>query len=460
MSGATRIPQSATPVRRTAPELHKTAEARARALTEPKSEKTSEVLATTSLAPASALRERAASTTTAVDAFEVRRAADVAGSLSPAPGLPAIPARRLPALRAALADPAVPPMRFSSVDVPEQVMSALRAAKRILVVGHIPPDGDCVGSAAGLAAALRATGKDAIAVVDDALPSACRAIDAHKSVRRAAAAEGPFDLVVLVDVAQRDRLGRASDALAQAQHVLVVDHHQDTPTREGFALRPDQTLTTWVDPHADAAAVLVGGIAARLGEASLAASQQMLAASIYTDTLGFRAPGTDRQSLQLFKGVVGSEAALDALEAALRPRLPPEAAEIAAAVPAQITPHGAAILVDAATWQALGAAARRADPDMTDGDLRGVLCDRLDEQRDIHGVACMVIEEPGGVRISARSLHDGTAARIATALGGGGHGRSAGGFVQRPFDELAVELSRAMTTAGLAQTARLRSGRL
>lgn len=407
-------------------------------------------------------------TIVAADAFDGTpgpvRAAAVASSASSQAALPALPQRRLPPLREAIADPTVTPLPWSSVPVPDAVVDVLRNARRVLVVGHVPPDGDCVASAAGLVAALRAVGKDAVAVVDDALPAACRAIDGAGRVQRAADVDGPFDVVVLVDVAQVPRIGGAAAFLGQAGHVVVVDHHEDVPARSTFGVRDDQGLTSWVASSADAAAVLVGGIAAALSAPAIAAAEKTLAAGLYTDTLGFRAPGADRRTLQLFKTVVGDTATLDALERSLQPRLPPAATAIIDTLVAGATMHKGSkspvVVVDAPAWQALGVAARAADAQMTDGDLRGVLCDRLDALRDKHGAAMMLIEEPQGVRLSTRSIDDGFARTVAEHLGGGGHGRAAGGFVRRPLRDVEGDLARALDAVTLAQQARVRAGRL
>jgi c-di-AMP phosphodiesterase-like protein len=124
--------------------------------------------------------------------------------------------------------------------------------------------------------------------------------------------------------------------------------------------------------------------------------------------------------------------------------------------------HGAAqLVVDGARWQALQACARRADPALTDGDLRGALCDRLDHLRDVHSVATLLIEEPTGVRLSMRSAHDGRASDVASAFGGGGHGRSAGAFVAgAAVVDVAARLQVALHQTALQTELSLRAGRL
>jgi hypothetical protein len=49
---------------------------------------------------------------------------------------------------------------------------------------------------------------------------------------------------------------------------------------------------------------------------------------------------------------------------------------------------------------------------------------------------------------------------VAEHLGGGGHGRAAGGFVRRPLRDVEGDLARALDAVTLAQQARVRAGRL
>jgi len=416
--------------------------------------------ATTTPTAATATTARAAAKP--LDTFVAQAPIAVVHGRVAQPTLPPLQPRRLPDLDAALADPSITALSPASIAVPDDVMAVLRSAKRILVIGHVPPDGDCVGTAAGLAAALRAVGKQASAVVDDELPASSRAI-ANGAVDRAAAHDGEaFDLVIVVDVAAAARIGGAARFVAAADNVLVIDHHEGGPTRAGLGLSETAKLTTWNDPHADAAAVLVAGVAARLDDdgKAFAAASRPLASAMYTDTLGFKAPGAQLDTLRLFKGVVGDVGALQALRASLQPPLHTDVVAVLAQAQPVIGRSGAALVVDQPTWSRAVQTAKQADPALVLQDLRGHLADRLDALRDQHGFASLAIDEGTGVRVSLRSLDDGPAHDVATALGGGGHGRAAASFVKAPLDETLSRLSSATKRMQLARDAKLRSGRL
>ena len=66
----------------------------------------------------------------------------------------------------------------------ENILAAIDAAQAILVVGHIRPDGDCIGSQVGLALALEGAGKDVTVWNQDPVPDKLRFLDPEKRVRK------------------------------------------------------------------------------------------------------------------------------------------------------------------------------------------------------------------------------------------------------------------------------------
>ncbi len=109
------------------------------------------------------------------------------------------------------------------------------AGKRYVLVTHLNPDGDAIGSEVGLGAFLEHLGCPYRIVNQDATPESLRFLEAggpasetydpsrHDPVLDAA------DVIVLLDNSAPDRLGRLEPAvLARAGKTLCIDHH---PTR-------------------------------------------------------------------------------------------------------------------------------------------------------------------------------------------------------------------------------------
>jgi phosphoesterase RecJ-like protein len=62
----------------------------------------------------------------------------------------------------------------------DRILDAIREAKTICVVGHIRPDGDCIGSQLALTLALRAEGKNVVCWNQDSVPAKYRFLDPGK----------------------------------------------------------------------------------------------------------------------------------------------------------------------------------------------------------------------------------------------------------------------------------------
>ena len=58
--------------------------------------------------------------------------------------------------------------------VVEAILEALKEARTVCIVGHIRPDGDCIGSQLGLALALEAAGKEVTIWNQDSVPPKLR----------------------------------------------------------------------------------------------------------------------------------------------------------------------------------------------------------------------------------------------------------------------------------------------
>jgi phosphoesterase RecJ-like protein len=107
----------------------------------------------------------------------------------------------------------------------DRILDALRGSKTVCVVGHIRPDGDCVGSQLGLALALQNEGKKVACWNEDLVPQKYRFLDGDglfQPPRRGL----KFDCVVAIDCASFERLGRAGGCIAQRKIFVNIDHHE------------------------------------------------------------------------------------------------------------------------------------------------------------------------------------------------------------------------------------------
>ncbi len=113
----------------------------------------------------------------------------------------------------------------------DRILDALRESKTFCIVGHIRPDGDCVGSQLGLALALQNEGKKVVCWNEDAVPGKYRFLD------RAGLFQKPrrgmkFDCIVATDCASFERLGKVVPRINHRKILINIDHHESN-TRYG-----------------------------------------------------------------------------------------------------------------------------------------------------------------------------------------------------------------------------------
>lgn len=107
------------------------------------------------------------------------------------------------------------------------VAERLAAAQNILILFHVNPDGDAVGSAFALRHALTALGKNAFCVCDTEVPERLlfAVSDAQESVLHENIPNGSnFDLTVSVDTASPSQLGGLYDIYKDKVDIMI-DHH-------------------------------------------------------------------------------------------------------------------------------------------------------------------------------------------------------------------------------------------
>ena len=112
-----------------------------------------------------------------------------------------------------------------------RIIEAIRDAKNICIVGHIRPDGDCIGSQLGLAMALKAEGKKVTVWNEDAMPSKLKFLDPDGLLQKPKPGR-KFDCVIAVDCASFERLGAVGACVSERDLLINIDHHASN-TRYG-----------------------------------------------------------------------------------------------------------------------------------------------------------------------------------------------------------------------------------
>lgn len=112
---------------------------------------------------------------------------------------------------------------------PEAVAEAIRNAQNIAVVSHVNPDGDTVGCATAMRLGLLALGKDVTLYCDGKIPDMLSFLPGADLFRYPGENEGPFDLMLSVDVSDGKRLGACEVLKKVSRMTAQIDHHPTNP---------------------------------------------------------------------------------------------------------------------------------------------------------------------------------------------------------------------------------------
>ncbi len=176
--------------------------------------------------------------------------------------------------------------------VPDSVYSALCSAKRVLIVSHLRPDGDAIGSCIALAWLLRSLGAEALIFNGDGMPGflsflplPCPMLTGTDQLT-----DEP-DLVAVLDCGDADRAGKAVQPLLQRIPSVNIDHHPGNPQ---FG-----TAGNWTDPAMSATGEMIALLAKRASRPLAGAMAQALYVALATDTGSFTHGSTTAGALRL-----------------------------------------------------------------------------------------------------------------------------------------------------------------
>jgi bifunctional oligoribonuclease and PAP phosphatase NrnA len=287
--------------------------------------------------------------------------------------------------------------------------------RRVAVVGHARPDGDCIGSQVALCRVLRSRGVEAVCVNADPAPRRLRFLLGDTPFLLGAefapaAAPHAGWCAVHVDCADGSRSG---PRLAQVfpRPLASIDHHI---SNDRFAER------NLVDGNAAATAEIIAGLLLDAGLGFDATAAQGLYAGIVTDTGQFRFPSTTRRVFEITGHLIDRGADPATASAELYEQESFAKLELLgrflASFQLECSGRVCAGFLRLADFSETGA---------TGEDTEGL----VDFARAIEGVevGLLLEERPNGTKASLRSKDPAMRVdQIAAAFGGGGHACAAG----------------------------------
>ncbi|HEY3345151.1 MAG TPA: DHH family phosphoesterase [Anaerolineaceae bacterium] len=299
---------------------------------------------------------------------------------------------------------------------------SLRQAQQVLIVSHVRPDGDAIGSLLGLGLSLQVAGKKVQMVLADGVPMAFRHLAGSAQITKQP--KGPFDLVTVVDASDLSRVGKALEGLPAPD--VNIDHHI---TNLNFA------RLNLVEPKSVATSAI---LAERLPEWGLPVTPEIASAlltGIISDTLGFRTSNMTAKTLRLAANLMEIGTDMPELYNRALVRRSFAATRYWAIGLNRMERQGRLV------WTSLTQADRAAIdyPGNDDADLINILSSI--EEID---VAVIFVEQRGGkVKISWRAVPGINVSAVALTFGGGGHAAAAGAEIHGSLAEVREKVLKA-----------------
>ena len=313
-----------------------------------------------------------------------------------------------------------------------QMLDELRRAQRFLLATHENPDGDALGSLAGMQLVLAGLGKDAVAYMapdEFPLPYEYRFIQIENLVT-----EPPADLeertIVFLDCGNIDR-NPADSLKREGAHILNVDHHHDN-TQFG--------TVNLVVPEASCTAEVIWDLIKDLGAELTRPIAEALYVGLVTDTGKFMYENTGPAAHQMAAELIEAGVDVHAIYRRIFEGVPQGKLELLARGLANVERFDDGLLT-VTHLSSEDYAATGADASYSEGVV--------DHLRALEGtaVAGLIRDLPGNGeqrrKVSLRATDDRVdVSAIARSQGGGGHRRAAGFSTTMDYPQL-VEVLRA-----------------
>lgn len=292
----------------------------------------------------------------------------------------------------------------------QMLLNRLNEAKKIVILGHVRPDGDCLGSTLALFGYIRTNfpGKEVRIYLEQPVEKFSY-LDGFHAIRTVPDTDFRADLAVALDVSDHSRLGDFSILFDCAKQTFNVDHHVTNPH---FAME------TVCIPEASSSCEVLYGL---LEEEKIdIRTASCLYTGIITDSGVFKYAQTSLKTMQIAGALMEKGIPFGEIIDRAYYRKTFVQNQILGKALAKAESHlGGKLICSVITLR------DREEFSATAMDLDGI----AEQLRLTEGAECAMLvgeTEPGVFKLSLRSVHDVDVSKIASSYGGGGHIRAAG----------------------------------
>ena len=316
----------------------------------------------------------------------------------------------------------------------EQLGEVLGNHDSFVILSHVRPDGDAIGSQLGLGFALMAAGKSVRLINEDGLPENLAFLAGSGKIETPPTEPLEVEIAIALDTATKPRLGEnALHAASKAKLWLNIDHHISNPKYGDLNL---------IDATSPATGQIVYNIITELGLPLPAESRDAIYVAVSTDTGSFQYPSTTAATYEMAADLIRRGLDVGTLNSNTYDDHPYRRVELMRALLNTLRLSSAGSV---ASWELHDQT--RVDLGLRPEDSEGL----IDIIRAIRGVRVAVFFEElpdGKIRISMRSKDRGiNVCEIAMQFGGGGHALAAGIRMAGPLEDARAKILAAVEQA-------------
>lgn len=311
-----------------------------------------------------------------------------------------------------------------------EATEAVKQAASLLVVTHVSPDGDAIGSLMGLTLALREMGKKVDAVVDGGVPDFARFVPGSNTVQ-GKLKRGKWDVMISTDASDEERTGLVGIyGRKHSAKVINLDHH---PTNTFFG---DIFL---VLAEAVSATEIVYLWLKNMGHPLSPQVATALLTGLVTDTIGFRTNNVRATTLGVAQQLMEAGASLYDITQRTMVSKPFREIQLLSYVYPSVKLQGN-IVSGVVTQDDLK---RAGQVEATDA---GLVSQLIAANEAVIAVVFKELDD-GRVELSLRSKPGFDVGTVAFALGGGGHRQASGATIAGPLDAAIARVMPLLETA-------------
>lgn len=304
-------------------------------------------------------------------------------------------------------------IRMSENNTLHEIADAIRAHDSFLLLSHVRPDGDAIGSQIALGHALEAMGKTVHCVNEDGLPESLAFLPGSHLIHTPPAEILDVQVVIALDCANKPRLGdNALHAASGASLWINIDHHISNPAYADL---------NHIDPTSPATGQIIYHLITSQDFPFSSITRDAIYVAVSTDTGSFQYSNTTADTYEMAADLVRRGLDVGTINSNTYDNNPYRKIELLRSLlnTLQLSEDGRV-----ADWQLPYSVKQQYHLKPSDSESQ------IDIIRGIEGVIVAVFFEElsdGTIRVSLRAKDDtANVCEIAQTFGGGGHPRAAG----------------------------------